>query len=219
MPSQPRSKRKTHPLSGRQAARGLAEPSPSQTRPAEAQVRLGLRKRPEMDGCPVNSPTNSATDPYFCRLDKLSGDPREARLPRFAKRVRTLAFQGVFGDRAHEVVDAGEERLRGTTYVCCWTRREHESYLAWKHYCPSSGGIAVQTSWRHLEHLYSALHAKDAQMHCRAVGYLDPLLDDLPDHSEGEQVFWKSHWFSDEREIRFAVLRDSPLSRPIFSYF
>jgi hypothetical protein len=44
-------------------------------------------------------------------------------------------------------------------------------------------------------------------MFCRAVGYLDPLADELPNQDEGEQVFWKSHWFSDETEIRFAALR------------
>ena len=152
---------------------------------------------------------------YFCRLDKLTGDPIEARLSFPARQLRIQAFQEHFGEHASRVVDEGEEILRGTTYVCCWTRREHESYLAWKHFCSAEGGrpgggFAIRTAWRRIIHLHSALRAKDDQIHCRAVGYLDPLLEDLPNHAEGEQAFWKSKWFSDENEIRLAALR--PLS-------
>src|ERR1035437_1592534 len=57
---------------------------------------------------------------YFCRLDQLTGDPQEARLPLFAKRVRMNVFRNEFGDSAPEVVGQSEEILRGTTYVCCW---------------------------------------------------------------------------------------------------
>jgi hypothetical protein len=67
--------------------------------------------------------------------------------------------------------------------------------------------MAVQSSWRRISHLHSMLRSTDEQVFCRAVGYLDPSIDDVPDHSEGEQVFWKSHWFSDETEIRLAILR------------
>lgn len=147
---------------------------------------------------------------YFCRLDQLTGDPREARLPLFAKRVRTNAFRSEFGDDAPKAVNEDEEILRGTTYVCCWTRREHESYLAWRHYCPSGGGFAINSTLRRIDHVHLSLRAKDDLILCRDVGYLDPLTDDLPDHSYGEEVFWKSNWFSDETEIRIAAFR--PLS-------
>jgi hypothetical protein len=70
---------------------------------------------------------------YFCRLDQLTDDPREARLPLYARRVRTHVYGKTFGADASKVVNESEEILRGTTYVCCWTRREHESYLAWRH--------------------------------------------------------------------------------------
>ena len=147
---------------------------------------------------------------YFCRLDQLTGDPREARLPLFAKQVRTGVFRTEFGDDAPKVVSESEEILRGTTYVCCWTRREQESYLAWRHYCPGGGGFAIKSTRRRINHVHLSLRAKDDQVFCRNVGYLDPLTDDLPDHSYGEEVFWKSNWFSDETEIRLAALR--PLS-------
>lgn len=149
---------------------------------------------------------------YFCRLDRLTGDPREARLPLVAARIRSQAFRNVFGNNAEETVVQTEEILRGTTYVCCWTRRNHESYLAWKHYCSAEngrpgGGMAIQSTWRQISHLHTRLRSTDEQVFCRAVGYLDPFCDDLPEHSEGEQVFWKSHWFSDETEVRLALLR------------
>lgn len=113
----------------------------------------------------------------------------------------------MFGDHAREVVDQGEEITRGTTYVCCWTRREHESYLAWRHYCPSGGGFAIKSTLRRIDHVHLRLRAKNDRIFCRAVGYLDPLVGDLPDHRHGEEVFWKSNWFSDETEIRLAALR------------
>ena len=144
---------------------------------------------------------------YFCRLDQLTGDPREARLPLFAKQVRTDVFRTEFGEYAPKIVNESEEILRGTTYVCCWMRREHESYLAWRHYCPSGGGFAIKSSLRRVDHVHLSLRAKDDQVHCRDIGYLDPLTDDLPDHSYGEEVFWKSNWFADETEIRIAALR------------
>ena len=156
---------------------------------------------------------------YFRRLDQLTGDPFEARLPQVSKEARTWGARPAFGDHAGTIVDEREERLRGTTYVCCWTRRDHESYLAWKHYCSREdgrpgGGFAVQSTWRRISHLHSALRADDDQILLRAVGYLDPLADELPTSDEGEQVFWKAHWFSDETEIRLAALRTQFGSHP-----
>jgi hypothetical protein len=72
---------------------------------------------------------------YFCRLDRLTGDPREARLTELARQRRIQAYHAVFDNDAPKIVGIEEEFLRSTTYVCCWTRRKHESYLAWKHYC------------------------------------------------------------------------------------
>lgn len=144
---------------------------------------------------------------YFCRLDKLIGDPREGRLPLSHKREKMEAFRGVFREKTATVVDNQEEFIRATTYVCCWTQREQESYLAWKHYCPKSGGFAIQTTSRRIRHLHSALSEKDANIHCRPIEYIDPDSEKLPPSDYGAEVFWKSNWFSDENEIRFAVMR------------
>ena len=144
---------------------------------------------------------------YCSRIDCLTNDPMEGRLPQFARRRRIEAFQREFGNMAEKVVEDLENILRGSAYVSCWTRREHESYLAWKNYCPDDGGFSLQSTWRHVHHIHNELRRADDMIHCRAVSYHDPQVDDLPDHSEGEQLFWKAHCFSDEREVRFAVIR------------
>lgn len=79
--------------------------------------------------------------------------------------------------------------------------------MAWRHYCPSGGGLAIQTTWRRIAHIHAALRAKDENVFCRAVQYLDPLSELLPSTEHGEEIFWKANWFSDETEIRFAVMR------------
>jgi hypothetical protein len=144
---------------------------------------------------------------YLCRLDKLVNDPLEGRLPANVKRSRIRIFEEVFGPDAVHVVEKDEEIVRGTTYVSCWTRRDHESFLAWRHYCPSNGGFAIQSTWRQIAHVHSALRGRDHRVFCRAVGYLDPAVDELQGTGVGEEVFWKAKWFTDEFEIRFAVIR------------
>jgi hypothetical protein len=144
---------------------------------------------------------------YLCRLDKLVSDPLEGRLPHSVRRSRVRIFEEIFGPDAAQVVEMDQQIVRGTTYVSCWTRRDYESFLAWQHYCPSNGGFAVQSTWRRIAHVHSVLRAKDDRVFCRAVGYLDPTADEMPDTSHGEEVFWKASWFADEFEIRFAIMR------------
>ncbi|MBI9051190.1 MAG: hypothetical protein JEZ00_17335 [Anaerolineaceae bacterium] len=36
--------------------------------------------------------------------------------------------------------------LRKNTYINCWTASEHESHALWKIFCPSSEGVAIQTT-------------------------------------------------------------------------
>ena len=148
---------------------------------------------------------------YFCRLDQLTDDPREARLTELAKQIKIQAYQAVFDHKdAPKIVGIDEEFSRSTTYVCSWTRRKHESYLAWKHYCSGDGpggGFAVVSDERRICHLSHALKSKDDQTFCQGVEYLDPFSDDQPNKGEGAAVFCKSHWFSDETEVRFAVMR------------
>ncbi len=148
---------------------------------------------------------------YFRRADLLPGDPLEVRLPTQSKRMLVRAFRGVFGADAERFAEEHERHTVCTTYVCCWTRREFESHMAWSHYCSKAdgrhgGGFAIQTRWRRLIHFHSARRLHDADFFCRKVGYLKPD-DALPTSDQGESAFWKRIWFSDETEIRLATLR------------
>jgi hypothetical protein len=145
---------------------------------------------------------------FFCRADCLTADPFECRQPIRAIERHKRALEEVFPGQSHEFVD-GFEFLRESSYVCCWTRREQESYLAWKHYCQTDreeGGFALQTTERQLFHLHAKLRSSH-DIYCRHVGYLDYWLDDFPTTEHGEEIFWKADWFSDEREIRLALIR------------
>ena len=92
---------------------------------------------------------------YFRRADLLTADPYECRLPVKVVEKRKQALESVFPGKSNDFLE-GFELSRGTSYVCCWTRREHESYLAWKHYCQEKnqdgifeeGGFALQTTQR-----------------------------------------------------------------------
>lgn len=144
---------------------------------------------------------------YFCRLDRLTGDPEEGRMSAPSRAARIRAFGQVFGGEAEQAVATTEEIFRGTTYVCCWTRRDHESYLAWKHYCGrDSGGFAICSTQRRIAHFWHAQRSKDPDFFLSTVGYLRPE-EPLPNSDEGEQMFWKRHWFSDETEERMAIRR------------
>ncbi len=149
---------------------------------------------------------------YFRRADLLSADPYECRLPVKVVEARKRALESVYPGKSGDFSDSFE-LTRQSTYICCWTMREHESYLAWKHYCRggtgddfTEGGFAVQSTQRRILHLHAGLRATH-EVHCRQIGYLDHWNDDIPSHAIGEEAFWKANWFSDEREIRLAILR------------
>ena len=148
---------------------------------------------------------------YFRRADLLPGDPLEVRLTAPAMRMQEQAFRPIFGADAERFASQLDDHTSGTTYICCWTRREHESHMAWSHYCSKAegrpgGGFAIQTRWRRLIHLHSILRAQNVGIYCKSVGYLHPE-DPLPSSDLGEAAFWKRICFSDESEIRLATLR------------
>jgi mRNA-degrading endonuclease RelE of RelBE toxin-antitoxin system len=99
------------------------------------------------------------------------------------------------------------EAIRHCTYVCCWRMSTHESWLAWKQYCPRGGGFAVQTTCRKLAHMHVRLKQSD-DVHCREVTYINHQRDDLAGEGLGEQAFCKAIWFSDEHETRLVRFRD-----------
>ncbi len=149
---------------------------------------------------------------YFCRLDHL-GDPLEGRLPAATMSARISAFKTVFGTSATPAAALAEEVFRASSFVTCWTLQDHESWFGWKNYCTDvagqpDGGFAIVTTWRRLEHFAAHLRQQNPHLFLRFVGYLDPACDGLPNGAEGEQAFYKAFWFSAERELRFALLRE-----------
>ena len=150
---------------------------------------------------------------YFRRADLLTGDPYACRLPARVVEQRKRELESMFPGKSGNF-EGGFEVSRQSTYVCCWTMREHESYLAWKHYCQEKtqhglfeeGGFVLQTTQRRMTHLHAALRTSN-DVYLRQVGYLDHWEDDIPSHDIGEEVFWKAFWFSDEKELRLALLR------------
>jgi hypothetical protein len=64
------------------------------------------------------------------------------------------------------------------------------------------GGFAIRSTWRRLRHFFQAFRTKNAGGAFRETGYLDPEREALPNQCFGEEIFWKSDWFSDETEIR-----------------
>ena len=45
-------------------------------------------------------------------------------------------------ERAERIIKLWRQK----TYVNCWSRQEHESHALWRIYCPTSEGVAIQTT-------------------------------------------------------------------------
>lgn len=134
---------------------------------------------------------------YFRRLDLLEDEYEGTQT-----QERFLNLRAVFGPPfLTESHPARGESVKQRTYVCCWRRSPHESWFAWKQYCPQGGGFALQTTSRKLMHLHARLR-QSGDIHCRDVVYIDHCRDEFEYSGPEEGVFYKALWFSDEREIR-----------------
>lgn len=136
---------------------------------------------------------------YFRRVDLLE-DKYEAT-PTFGRYLdEKAAFRHVFPgvSESHSTLS---EAHKHCTYACCWRTSPHESWLAWKHYCPDGGGCALQTTDRKLAHLHARLK-KTHDVHYRQISYIDHKRDEFQNPGLGEEAFYKAPWFSDERETR-----------------
>jgi hypothetical protein len=77
----------------------------------------------------------------------------------------------------------------------------------WKQYCRRGGGFALQTTMKRLCCLHASLREKNPLLYFKSVHYLDHWADEGLPHTVPIQVFMKPVWFSDEKEIRFALFR------------
>ncbi|HOC54394.1 MAG TPA: hypothetical protein PKI20_02095 [Verrucomicrobiota bacterium] len=148
---------------------------------------------------------------YLRRLDLLTdryeGDPYEGT-PTFNMLQRFKgAYVHIFPDATDAELKEQFRNERRATFVSCWQKSEHESWLMWKQYCQRGGGFALQTTMKRLCLLHASLREKNDLLYFKSVHYLDHWTDEGLPHTVPIQVFMKPVWFSDEKEIRFALFR------------
>ncbi len=148
---------------------------------------------------------------YLRRLDLLTdryeGDPYEGT-PTFNMFLRLKqAYLQAFPNASDTELMKQFVNERKATFVSCWQKSRHESWLMWKQYCRGGGGFALQTTMTQLCSLHSALREKNDLLYFKSVDYIDHCADDSVIHTVPIQVFVKPVWFSDEKEVRFALFR------------
>lgn len=147
---------------------------------------------------------------YLRRLDLLTscfeGDPYEGTPTLNMFEGLRQAYQQLFPKFTDAQIIKHFEDERRATFVSCWQKSDHESWLMWKQYCKRGGGFALQTTTHRLRLAWQPLREKNAQFFLKRVDYLDHWNDQIA-HTVPIQVFVKPVWFSDEKEIRFALFR------------
>jgi hypothetical protein len=98
-------------------------------------------------------------------------------------------------DQAAKIVRA----RRKQTFINCWTASEHESHALWRIYCPSTEGVAIQTTLERLK--------MSVPLPVLEVTYESHELDEAtPDISR--IVAQKRPMFAYEQEVRVVLVRD-----------
>ncbi len=108
---------------------------------------------------------------WLSRADCL-GDPWELSLAgeQLAHVISTAPISPV-GEPPREPTMQRSERIvkawRKKTYVSCWSAQAHESHALWRIYCPTSEGVAIQTT-------LAKLHFSVGDLPAFRVTYLTP---------------------------------------------
>lgn len=148
---------------------------------------------------------------YLRRLDLLidqyEGDPYEGTPTLAVFKQLKKAYIKVFGHASDSELAKQFEFERRATFVSCWQESEHESWLMWKQYCHRGGGFALQTTMKQICLIHAKLREQNDSLYLKSVQYLDHWKDDSLPHTVPAQVFVKPVWFSDEKELRFALFR------------
>lgn len=110
------------------------------------------------------------------------------------KRPESLSPETVV-ERAAEIV----RMARKQTFINCWSASEHESHALWRIFCPSSEGVAIQTTLGRLK--------KSVGLPVLEVTYYPHELDgSTVDISK--LVTQKRPMFAYEQEVRIVLVRD-----------
>lgn len=94
--------------------------------------------------------------------------------------------------------------------VNCWHMNDEESYLMWKTYVKNGVGIAIQSTFKKLESVFS----DNTDVRIGMVKYIDHLSDKIPTDIFYHQFLSKGKRFSYERELR-AITHYKTSSNPI----
>jgi mRNA-degrading endonuclease RelE of RelBE toxin-antitoxin system len=147
---------------------------------------------------------------YFRRLDLLE-DEFEGTPSLQLALAHWQAYKEVFSNPKVEDSFQIFEYGRRSEYTCCWRLDNHESWLFWKQYCPTSGGLAIQTTYRKLRHLHISLIEKHSGkfpgIRFERVKYLDHRTDESLSSEFPSHHSVKRPVFSDESEIRLLLSR------------
>lgn len=111
-------------------------------------------------------------------------------------------FLDVPQDEPSETALERAERItrwhRARTFVNCWSASDHESHALWRIYCPSSEGVAIQTTLRRLRASVQGLPVRFVDYAPR--GDRTPNVDDM--------VIQKRPMFAYESEVRVVLVSD-----------
>lgn len=93
------------------------------------------------------------------------------------------------------------EAWRDETYVSCWNASEHESHALWRIYCPTSEGVAVQTT-------LDCLQKSVAPLPVSEVSYA-PVKDDGQNALRSDLMSSRKRpMFAYEQEVRVVLSKD-----------
>jgi hypothetical protein len=102
-------------------------------------------------------------------------------------------------DRTKRVVREWRQR----TYVNCWTANDHESHALWRIFCPTSEGVAIQTTLGKLEASIGDLRVHEVEYGKRYMSHL-PQLETV--------AITKRPMFAYEHEVRILRIADREAS-------
>jgi len=148
---------------------------------------------------------------WLSRADYL-GDPWEIALAGDQlARVILGAPISHLGEPPREPVETRSERIvkswRRMTFINCWSAQEHESHALWRIYCPTSEGVAIQTTLARLQGSVSDLPVYQVTYQIPGITPHTPNLEDLATK--------KRPMFAYEHEVRILHLIDPNHAEPV----
>jgi len=138
---------------------------------------------------------------YFCRAD-LFIDPLEGTQSRPTIANRPLFYSGATDHWINETVPMFDERTRKCLYVNCWHNNNKESKHMWDKY---SGMIVIKST---LNRIKQSTQDTEREFLISPVRYINHDRDYTSDANSFCPFFCKDESYSNEREVRFALIEN-----------